>query len=69
MGKTYRKTPRKFDDDRKESRSGSHRHVSGKKTRGMPIINSVIDDESDDDYFDDELHIADEIYITHNKNT
>lgn len=67
MGKTYKKQPRRFDDDYHSKRSGSHRHVSGKRTGGMPILNNVDEDDFDDDYFDDEVEITDEIYIEYDK--
>lgn len=66
MGKTYKKQSRRFDDDYHGGRGGSHRHVSGRKTGGMPIINSVVEDDYDDP-FEDDLIASDEIFIEHKK--
>jgi len=64
MGKTYRhynNSP--FDDDRKQGRGGKrHSHASGRKLGGMKIVNGVYD-EDDDDSFNDEVGITDEIEL------
>lgn len=62
MGKTYRHSQSKFDDDRSGKKKGKHpNHASGKKSGGMRIINDPFGE--DDDYFDDDVTITDEIVI------
>ncbi len=60
MGKTYRHSQSRFDDERsaKKNKPG---HTSGKKSGGMRIVNDPFLD--DDDYFDDDVSIEDEIVI------
>lgn len=64
MGKTYRHYANtKFDDERKQGRSGKRAsHASGRKSGGMKIVNNIISDE-DDDLFDDDVEITDEIEL------
>jgi hypothetical protein len=56
-------------------RSGKHsKHTNGKKTGGMRTLNSYVEDDYDDfdlndDAFDDEFEVDDEISIQHNTNT
>ena len=75
MGKTYKKQASQFDDEFSSKRSGKHaRHTNGKKTGGMRTLNSYAEDEYDDydlndDDFDDEVGIEDDIQIQHNDNT
>ncbi len=74
MGKTYHKNSRQYDDDMPSGRSGKHnKHSNGKKTGGMRTLNSYAEDEDyydlNDDDFDDEVGIEDDIQIQHNKNT
>ena len=77
MGRTYNKSTRSFDeyDDRVSSgRSGKHaKHTNGKKTGGMKTLNSYVEEDYDDydlndDSFDEEIEIDDEIYIQYIKN-
>jgi hypothetical protein len=70
MGKTYKKTPQY--DDESGGRSGkAKKHSNGKKTSGMRTLNSYVEEdyEFDDDPFDDEIEIRDDITIQHTKNT
>ena len=71
MGKTYTKNSKRFDDEISSSRGGKHsKHANGKKTGGMRTLNSYVDEDIDydDDPFDDEIGIEDEIFITHTQN-
>lgn len=67
MGKTSHKHSKKYDDEDRSQRShkgAKHsRNIPGK---GMRVINGYYDDE-DDDYFDDELGVSDEVVIAHAK--
>lgn len=70
MGKTYKKQSLQYDDDFSGKRSG--KSANSRKTRGMKTLNSYADEEYynlDDDIFDDEVDIEDNIRIQHNKNT
>ena len=61
MGKTFRQPQHKYDDDRSVNKNKKHpAHASGKKSGGMRIIN---DPFGDDDYFDDEVNMMDEVVI------
>jgi hypothetical protein len=66
MGKTYKKQSNRYDDEHSSGRGGKHsKHSNGKKTGGMRTLNSYADEEFDDDPFDDEIGIDDEIFIEH----
>ena len=70
MGKTYHKNSKKFDEE-SSGRSGKPaRHASGKKTGGMRTLNSYVDEDIDldDDIFDDDIEMTDEIDIQHIQN-
>lgn len=73
MGKTYYKNHKRFDDDEHTSgRSGKHsKHSNNRKGGGMKTLNSYADDDYDlnDDDFDDEVNIQDDIQIQHDENT
>ena len=75
MGKTYHKNSKKFDDEISSGRSGKHsKHSNGRKTGGMRTLNSYAEDGYDDydlndDDFDDEVGVIDDIQIQHNANT
>ena len=72
MGKTYTNKSKKFDDEVTSQRSGKHaKHTNNRKTGGMKTLNSYADEDYDfdDDPFDDEVGIEDEIFIQHNTNT
>lgn len=67
MGKTYKK--QQNDDEFSGKRSG---RSTSKKGGGMKTLNSYVDEEYydlNDDSFDDEIDITDEIQIQHNTNT
>jgi hypothetical protein len=66
MGKTYNK--QRTDDEFSGKRSGKS---TGKKGGGMKTLNSYVDEDYDlnDDSFDDEVEISDDIQIQHNTNT
>lgn len=73
MGKTYNNSSRKFDDEISSGRSGKHhKHSNNRKTGGMKTLNSYADEDYDDfdlndDSFDDEIELSDEIQIQHTK--
>jgi hypothetical protein len=70
MGKTYHKNSKKFEEE-SSGRSGKPaRHASGKKTGGMRTLNSYVDEDIDldDDIFDDDIEMTDEIDIQHIQN-
>lgn len=67
MGKTSHKHSKKYDDEDRPHRS----HKGAKHSRnipghGMRVINGYYDDE-DDDYFEDELDVIDEVKIEHTR--
>jgi len=66
MGKTYNK--QKTDSEFSGKRSGKS---TGKKGGGMKTLNSYVDEDYDlnDDSFDDEVEVSDDIQIQHNTNT
>jgi hypothetical protein len=69
MGKTYHKNSKRFDDEQTSGRSGKQaKHANGRKTGGMKTLNSYVEDDFDDDFFDD-IELTDEINIQHNINT
>lgn len=74
MGKTYNKQSRKFEDEISSGRSGKHsKHSNNRKTGGMKTLNSYVEEDYDDfdlndDSFDEEIELNDEIYIQHTKN-
>ncbi len=63
MGKTYNK--QRNDDEFSGKRSGKS---TGKKGGGMKTLNSYVEEEFDDDSFDDEIEISDDIQIQHIQN-
>ena len=70
MGKTYYKSSK--DDDSFGGRSGKPaKHSNGKKTGGMRTLNSYVDEDIDldNDIFDDDIEMTDDIQIQHNTNT
>lgn len=71
MGRTYYKSSKGFDDESSSNRSGKPaRHANGRKTGGMRTINNYVEDDYDlnDEDFDDEVELDDEISIQHTKN-
>ena len=60
MGRTYRKDGRDFDDKQSGRNGKHHNHSNNRKSGGMRIINDVYED---DDYFDDDVEVTDEITI------
>ena len=72
MGKTYYKSSKSYDDEGSGKRSGkTARHTNGKKTGGMRTLNSYVEEDYDlnDEDFDDQIDLDDEINIQHNTNT
>ena len=70
MGKTYHKNSKRYDEETSSQRSGKRsKHASGKSTGGMRTLNSYVEEEYefDDDVFDDEVGMDDEISIQHIK--
>ena len=69
MGKTYHKQSNRFDDENPSSRSG--KHSSNRKGGGMRTLNSYVEEDinfNDEDVFDDEFGVEDEIQIQHIQN-
>ena len=68
MGKTYKKHIDEFSSER--SGKGA-KHANGRKTGGMKTLNSYVEEDYDfdDDSFNDEIEIHDDIQIQHTKNT
>lgn len=68
MGKTYHKQSNRYDDD-SSSRSGkSSKHLNNRKSGGMRTLNSYVDEDinfNDEDIFDDDFGVVDEIQIQH----
>ena len=72
MGRTYYKSSKNFDDGNTSGSSGKPaRHANGRKTGGMRTINNYVETDYDlnDEDFDDEVELNDEISIQHNTNT
>lgn len=75
MGKTYYKSSKGYDDENSGGRSGKPaRHANNRKSGGMRTINSYVEEDYDDfdlndDSFDDEVEVNDDISIQHNTNT
>ena len=75
MGKTYQKNSRRFDDEVSSGRSGKHaKHSNNRKSGGMRTLNSYVEEDYDDfdlndDAFDDEFEVNDEISIQRNDTT
>ena len=70
MGKTYHKQSHRYDDDTPSGRSGKHaKHSNNRKSGGMRTLNSYVEEDYDldDDVFDDEIELDDEISIQHIK--
>jgi hypothetical protein len=70
MGKTYTQSKR-FDDEFGGRSGKPAKHSSGKKTGGMRTLNSYVEEDYDinDEDFDDEFELDDQISIQHNTNT
>lgn len=72
MGRTYYKSSKNFDDSDFGNRSGKPaKHSNGKKTGGMRTINNYVEEDYDlnDEDFNDEVELDDEVSIQHNTNT
>ena len=72
MGRTYYKTSKGFDDTEFGKRSGKPaKHANNRKSGGMRTLNNYVEDDYDlnDEDFDDEVELDDEISIQHNTNT
>ena len=75
MGKTYYKSSKKFDETEFGGRSGKPaKHANNKKSGGMRTLNSYVEEDYDDfdlndDAFDDEFEVNDEISIQRNNTT
>ena len=72
MGKTYKKQTHRYDDEQSSGRSGKHaKHSNNKKSGGMKTLNSYVDEDidfDDEDIFDDDVEMTDEIDIQHIQN-
>ena len=61
MGKTYKRQPSKYDEDKQGGRKGKHSgHSNNRRTGGLKII---VNEHEDDDYFDDDVYMQDSIVI------
>ena len=72
MGKTYRKQASRYDDESSSGRTGKHaKHSNNHKSGGMKTLNSYVEEDYDfdNDPFDDEIEIQDDVTIEHTKNT
>ena len=74
MGKTFKKQSHRYDDDQSSGRSGKHaKHSNNRKSGGMKTLNSYVEEdydfEEDENPFEDDIAIDDEIFIQHTKNT
>lgn len=58
-----------FDDEDRNHKKHKPKHSRNVRGQGMRVINSYDEDYYDDEPFDDEFEIEDEIFITHTKNT
>ena len=58
-----------FDDEDRNIKRHKPKHSRNVRGQGMRVINSYDEDYYDDEPFDDEFQIEDEIFITHTKNT
>jgi hypothetical protein len=71
MGKTYRKQASRYDDESSSGRTGKHaKHSNNHKSGGMKTLNSYVEEDIDfdDDIFDDDIELTDEIEIQHIQN-
>lgn len=59
MGKTYRRDGRDYDEKQSSKKGKHHAHSNGKKYGGMRVLNNPYDD----DLFDDDVEITDDIVI------
>jgi hypothetical protein len=68
MGKTYHKQSSRYDEE-PSSRSGKHtKHSNNRKSGGMRTLNSYVEEDidfDDEDLFDDDFGVEDEIQIQH----
>jgi hypothetical protein len=72
MGRTYYKSSKSYDDSDFGNRSGKPaKHSNSKKTGGMRTINNYVEEDYDlnDEDFNDEVELDDEVSIQHNTNT
>ena len=72
MGKTYKKLNNRYDDEQSSGRSGKHaKHSNNRKSGGMKTLNSYVEEDidfDDEDIFDDDIEMTDEITIQHIQN-
>lgn len=72
MGKTYKKQSHRYDDEQTSGRSGKHsKHSNNKKGGGMKTLNSYVEEDidfDDEDIFDDDIEMNDDITIQHIQN-
>lgn len=67
MGRTLHKQRTFDDDDRSKKNSRGTKHSRNIPGQGMRVINSLYGEDYDDDNFDDDVEISDEISIVHIK--
>lgn len=72
MGKTYKNQNHRYDDEKPSGRSGKHsKHSNNRKSGGMKTLNSYVEEDiefDDEDIFDDDIEMTDEITIQHIQN-
>jgi len=72
MGKTYHRQPSNYDDEfsTKRSTKGA-KHANNKKTGGMRTLNNYVEEDYDFDLdenpFEEDIEVEDEIFIKHIK--
>lgn len=68
MGKTFLKNSKSYDEESSGKRSGKKaRHATNQKGKGMKTLNSYVEEDYDEDPFEENLEINDEIFIQHTK--
>jgi hypothetical protein len=72
MGKTYHKQSTRYDEDKTSGRSGKHsKHSNNRKSGGMKTLNNYVEEDydfdEDDNPFEEDIEIEDEIFIQHIK--
>lgn len=68
MGRTKNNHREYDDDDRKHKNSRGAKHSRNIPGKGMRVINSWYD-EDEDEYFDDDVGVEDDVQIVLTKNT
>jgi hypothetical protein len=72
MGKTYHKQSTRYDEEKPSGRTGKHsKHSNNRKGGGMKTLNSYVEEDydfdEDENPFEEDIEIEDEIFIQHIK--